>query len=171
MRLSVLITTSKATKKNLDLLLALLMPQFKEIEDYEVYIEGNEVMQLGAKYNELLKDAAGKYVWILNDTDIISETAVQDILAAIESEPDIIAISGANNTTDHVTDWTADRDKFSVHCPMKLEIAKRVKFRKRSIKAESIWAKETRSLLSTSATEVKIEKPIIQKRIGLKIVK
>lgn len=171
MRLSVLITTSRKTKKNLDLLLGLLMPQFKDIEDYEVYIEGNEVMQLGAKYNELLKDAVGDYVWILNDTDIISETAIQDILTAIEQGPVIIGINGANNTTDHVTDWSAGRDNISVHCPMRLDAARKFPFRNKSIKAEEIWKKKMAAWVGGGLKEVKIHKPIIQKRIALKLVK
>lgn len=170
MILSVLITTTKETKSKLDHLLSILLPQMKGLDGLmEVYIEGEPKMQMGEKLNSLLKDAAGKYVWFLNDTDLISETAISDIFKAAESSPDIIGISGMTTTNDlSPYDWKVSIEsdnKLILNSPIKRALVK--KFRNRSVKAVDVWLEDMLNI-SPFVLESVIEKPIIHKRIEFK---
>lgn len=92
MILSILIPSTRERKPFLDQLLAILTPQMKD-HDMEVLMDfGGE--HASKKRNSMMKDAQGKYVWFLNDGDLISETAVEDILNIADKDPDVIGISG-----------------------------------------------------------------------------
>lgn len=167
-KLSILIPTSQKTKPMLDQLLAILLPQIKELEgQIEIFLEGDPKMAIGAKMNSLLKDATGEYVWFLKDTDLISETAIEDLFAAFLFEPDVVTISGMT-TFNHRNpcDWKQGPDcerKPNHNSPMKAEIARLVPFRKSKVEALEVWAKRINTLHPwNSHTEV--EKPIIHNR-------
>lgn len=171
MKLSILIPTCKENKKSLDQLFATLLPQIKELEgEIEIFLEADPKMQIGAKMNSILKDAVGRYVWFLNDTDLVSETSIHDIFKAIDSEPDIIKIHGANRVVDKVTDWKSGINNPCFNSPMKIEHARLYPFRKKSIKAVESWLREFERM-SPFVTEAEIEKPIIRKNIGLTVIK
>lgn len=95
MILSILILSHVSRKHLFDQLYAILAPQLKpELEDkVEVLIDlsGDSTTK---KRNGLVSDANGKYVWFVNDGDHVSETAVEDILKAADSDCDLIAING-----------------------------------------------------------------------------
>ena len=168
MKLSILIPATKEHQRHLDRLLALLMPQTKEFEGgIEVYIEADHKMAIGSKCNSLLKDAIGKYVWFLNPTDVISDTAVSDIFTAIESEPDSVTISGSTAINGKAEDWTVSN---TWQNPMKRSIAIRESFRKRSVKAIQIWEKRLNNI-SPFVHVVAIEKPIVRNNVELSVVK
>lgn len=168
MKLSILIHASKEQKQHLDRLLSLVMPQTKPFEgEIEVFIEADSSMQIGAKCNSLLKDAVGKYIWFLNPTDVISDTAVSDIFKAIESGPDSITISGSTAINGKAEDWTVSN---SWKNPMKRSIAIRESFRKRSVKAIQIWEKRLNNI-SPFFHVALIEKPIVRNNVELTVVK
>ena len=168
MLLSILIPTSKDTKPKLDQLLAILLPQIKGLDgQIEIFLEGDVKMAIGAKMNSLLKDAIGRYVWFLKDTDLISDTAIQDLFSAFLLEPDVIAISGMSTFNGrNPCDWAQGINlerKPNHNSPMKRELANMVTFRKRKIDALEIWAKEINKI-NPWITEIEIEKPIIHNR-------
>jgi hypothetical protein len=181
MILSILIPTKKENKKYLDQLLALLLPQIKDLDGkIEIYIEGDNKMQIGEKMNSLLKDAIGEYVWFLEDTQIVSDTAIQDIFKSVESKPDVINICGGTSLNGlGIYDWKQgigmelppDHNN-----PMKRSLSKSIKFRKRKVDALQIWANDLNRSFDNSdrlfqvpikITNVTIDKPILHKRIIL----
>lgn len=163
MKLSILIPTTQETQKHLNQLLGVLLPQTKPFEgDVHIDIEGGVKMNRGQKCNSLLRDAEGEYVWFLEDTDIVSETAVADIFTAIESNPDLIGLNGATNVNGNVKDWYKP---LSFNSPVKKELVCKFKPRK---DACIIWEKQ---MLRKSYNLVDIDKPLIRKNIGLTIVK
>jgi hypothetical protein len=95
MILSILICSHRFRKNILDGLLAIVNPQLKPelLGQVEILLDLSDE-DTGKKRNGLIKDAAGEYVWFINDGDFVSETAVQDILKAAESKADFLAISG-----------------------------------------------------------------------------
>lgn len=171
MILSILIPTSQKNKPRLDQLLATLLPQIKELEDQiEIFIEGDNKMGIGAKMNSLLKDAAGKYVWFLKDTDLISETAIEDLFSAFLLEPDVVTISGMTTFNErNPCDWKQgpECERKPNYCsPMKAEIARLVPFRKAKAEALEVWALRMNTLHPWKTT-TEVEKPIIHNRHDL----
>lgn len=172
MTLSILIAAKKENRKNLDVLIAILAPQMNGLHgQVHVDIESDDKMTVGEKMNSLLKDAIGKYVWMLEDTDIVSETAILDIFSCLAMEPDVVAITGASsfggrNPCDWKQGLNEDR-KPDHNNPMKLELARRIQFRKRKVNALAIWSREMNKM-APWAYEVEIEKPIIHKAHDIK---
>ena len=163
MKLSILIPTIQDHKKSLDQLLSILLPQTKDFEgDVHIDIEGDLKMNRGAKCNSLIKDAEGEYVWFLEDTDVISETAVSDIFEAIKKDPEMIGIYGATNVNGNVKDWYKP---LCFNSPVKKDRVLKFKNQKN---AEELWVK---AMTKQSFKHIDIEKPIIRKNIGLTLVK
>lgn len=172
MQLSILIPTTEENKKNLDILIAILGPQMEGLQgDIEILIEGDRDKGIGAKLNGLIKDAMGKYVWMLKDTDIVSETCVIDIFSCIALDPDVITISGMTTWNDRdPCDWKQgiNEDRKPNYCsPMKRRLASIIPFRKRKIDALEMWAKQMK-VIAPWVNEVEIEKPIIHNRNELR---
>jgi hypothetical protein len=169
MILSILIATKYQDRKRLDHLLSTLLPQIKGLDgQLHVDIEaGGSNFHVGDKMNSLLRGAEGKYCWMLQDTDLVSDTAIQDLLSSFLLEPDILTISGMT-TFNHRNpcDWTQ-----GIHCerkpnhnsPMRTELARLIPFRKRKVDALEIWAREM-NRLNPWKTETEIEHPIIHNR-------
>lgn len=172
MILSILIASSKETKAKLDQLYAVLLPQLHKLDDIEIYIETDAKMRIGAKMNSLLKDSIGDYVWMLKDSDLVSETAVKDIYAAVLSEPDVVGISGMSTFNGRTPcDWKQGIDeerKPNHNSPMKRTIANIIPFRKRKVDSLEIWAKEM-NRIAPWVTEIVIDKPIIHNRHELSV--
>jgi hypothetical protein len=163
MTLSILILHKQENLVKLNQLLAILLPQIKGLDDdLEIYIEGERMMQEGDKCNSLIKDAIGKYVWLLRDTDIISDTSVSDLLKAFESDKDIYLISGMETFNElNPKDF---KECLLLQSPMKRTFAP--KFKKKSVKAIGL------SLGSISSNGVGIiENNILHIRNGLQVIK
>ena len=163
MTLSILILHKKENLKYLNQLLAVLLPQIKDRDgELEIYIEAEPLMQEGDKCNSLLKDAIGEYVWFLRDKDIISDTAIVDLLEAFKEKKDIYLISGMETFNER------DPKDFSecllLQSPMLRSFVP--KFKKKSIKAIGI----NMTKLSTSKVGV-IKNNILHIRNGLQVVK
>ena len=163
MKLSILIPTIQANKRQLDQLLAILLPQTKEFEgDVHIDIEGGVKMNRGAKCNSLIKDAEGEYIWFLEDTDLISETALSDIFEALKFDPDMVGINGSTNVNGNVKDWYKP---LCFNSPVKKSRVLKFKNQKN---AEELWIK---AMIKGSFKHVDIEKPLVRKNIGLTLVK
>lgn len=95
MILSILICSHRFRKPIFDQVFAILAGQLTpDLEDkVEMQIDLSDE-DIGKKRNGLVKDAQGKYVWFVNDGDLVSETSVSEILKAAESDADFLAISG-----------------------------------------------------------------------------
>jgi hypothetical protein len=134
----------------------------------------------GQKRNDLLMKAVGEYVWFIDDDDWISDTAIEDILEGIKTNPDSFAINGTyTENGQNKTQWFISKDL--EYCastingkevylrppnhitPMKRNIAIQIMFPDKS-NAEDydfcIRLKE-KGLVKT---EYKIEKPIYEYR-------
>ena len=167
MILSILIAASKTTRKDLDNLLSVLLPQIKpDLEGkVEIYIEAENLASIGWKCNSLLKDAIGKYIWFLNDTDLISDTAVSDILQAAEHDVDIVSISGAvwkNGQPSH--DWECRLPNFCWNSPMKRSLVE--SFRNRKLGAIKEWMKVMTNPYVPFSTEYVVESPMVRNNIN-----
>lgn len=130
----------------------------------------------GRKRNDLLEKARGKYVWFVDDDDMIYPYAIEDILNAAEKNPDVIGINGIM-TTDGVKqiDWeirlghqykAIQKDgkeyyiRFPNHItPMKREHAIRVKFPDKTVFEDYEWAKTLNEAGYLKTQEI-IDKPM-----------
>ena len=91
--LSILICTLPTRKHFLDKLLNVLTPQLND--RVELLIESdNGSLKIGKKRNILLDKAANDYICFVDDDDLISDTYVNDILEAIENNPDCCSLNG-----------------------------------------------------------------------------
>ena len=60
--------------------------------------------EVGAKRNRLLDQSTGRYITYVDDDDKVSEDYVSRILAAINTEPDVVGIQG-EITTNGANPW------------------------------------------------------------------
>ena len=95
--LSILICTMPKRKKMLDRLILRLKPQLSS--DVEILVHSDEgELNIGAKRNELLNKATGKYVAFVDDDDLVSDDYVELILKAAKNGTDSIGIEGTMTT-------------------------------------------------------------------------
>jgi glycosyltransferase involved in cell wall biosynthesis len=105
MLLSILICTIPSRTKELERLMARLRPQLPDTYDYDGNLDVEVIVHeelanrdggptIGANRQALLNDAAGDYVCFVDDDDYVSQDYVEQILKAIESEPDCVGIKG-----------------------------------------------------------------------------
>lgn len=96
MILSILICSRRDRRHPLNELLAIIMPQFttpEMLEQAEVCLDLSDD-PIQDKRNALVKQCRGKYIWFINDGDHVSQTCIQDVLKAVETDPDFVSISG-----------------------------------------------------------------------------
>lgn len=134
----------------------------------------------GEKRNNLLTKASGKYVWFIDDDDEISDTAITDILEAVKSDPDALAINGTMTTNgadekrwfiskdlEYKADWIDGKEVYlrpTNHItPIKRDIALQVPFELKSNFEDYAYCMKLKEL-GLVKTEVKIEKPIYHYR-------
>jgi hypothetical protein len=153
--LSILISTSKERKSKFEQLIAILLPQLRDLP-VEVLVETDSKSHESTKLNSLLKDALGKYVWIIGDVDHISSTAVSDILEATEHDPDIIGLKGMI-TQDKSVDTTWSLVNPAYFLPIKKE--KTPKFSR-----VKDWQNRWKNKLPKELTEIIIERPVYHER-------
>lgn len=105
----------------------------KPIQVEIVIDNGNLDLTIGAKRNEIMKRARGKYVSFIDDDDQVSTAYVSRILAAMEGSPDCVALDGImtwegvnpqpfyHSVLHNETGWQdlkdADGNKFYVRTP------------------------------------------------------
>lgn len=159
--LSILIPSKN--KDQLDQLLAILLPQLNDFQKQVEIIIDKEKISIGQKMNGLLEDAYGKYIWFIEESCLVSETAISDVFKAIESEPDMVNINGAFKIKDKQMNWKMGINELMKPrhiVPMKKEIALKIPFRKVSKNALDKWSKDMNRIKAWT-TESVIEKPIL----------
>lgn len=188
MILSILIPTLPERKKFLDEMLTNISEQLYRIgawDKVEVLTDDRDrSFTTGFKRNELLRTATGKYVWFVDDDDYIYPYAIEDILKAVEGNPDVVGINGIM-TTDGANqiDWeirigheykAVKRNgkeyylRFPNHItPMKREHAVRVKFPNKVVFEDYEWAEQLNRAGYLKTQEV-IEKPLYHYRCRTK---
>lgn len=131
---------------------------------------------IGIMRNELVKKATGKYIVFIDDDDWVSDTYIEDILQAAESDPDVITFNGWMTTdgasrVDFVLKLGEDYCergglyyRYPNHlCPIKREIARMVHFKNIHHQEDYKFATELRDR-KLLKTEVHIEKQLYHYR-------
>jgi hypothetical protein len=98
MTLSILISSKRERKNNLDQLLAIIIPQFTPVMQQVEVLINKDLLPTHAKRNELAKSAKGTYVWFINDGDWIAEYAIAEVLSCAQSGCDCLAMNGVVTT-------------------------------------------------------------------------
>lgn len=140
----------------------------------EIIVDGrDETVTTGVKRNSLLERATKKYVWFIDDDDMILPGAIAAIFKAMKSDPDCMAINGIMTTDGNEGEpFFIYRDcpeyktvdgiyhRFTNHItPIRAEIAKQIKFENLTYHDDYKWAvalKESGLL----KTEMEIVTPI-----------
>ena len=65
-----------------------LIKQFSELgqkinTDYEIVVDNDEIKSIGEKRNNLMDSAKSKYIWFIDDDDMISGRAVKKVLEGV----------------------------------------------------------------------------------------
>lgn len=92
MRLQILIPTLPERRAYLTRLMGYLDRQKKNLD--VMVDDRNRSVSIGQKRNSLLAKAIGDYVVFIDDDDHISDTYIQDILQALETNPDVVTFNG-----------------------------------------------------------------------------
>ncbi len=138
----------------------------------------------GEKRNDLLKTASGKYVWHVDDDDFIYEYAIEEILKAVEIDPDVIGICGIM-TVDGKNEIGWEIRLGHPYCatirngkefylrhpnhitPMKREIALKIPFPNKTFGEDYEWSKKLNDA-GHLKTQAIIEKPLYHYRCRTK---
>lgn len=173
MSLSILIPTLPQRKVILGDLLNEINEQ-RNCYDVEVLTDSrDETVTTGVKRNSLLERATKKYVWFVDDDDMIMPGAIAAIFKAMESNPDCMAIDGIMTTDggeperfrifkgcDDYIKMEGVYYRFTNHItPIRASIAKQIKFENLTYHDDYKWAvalKES-GLLKTEAV---VETPV-----------
>lgn len=172
--LSILIPTIKKHRAKFSELAIHLSKQI--VPGVEVVFDTDEHLTTGAKRNELLRDAKGKYVVFVDSDDWVPIYYISELLKAIRTDADSFAINGTISTNGkNVLNWYISKDlpykeshrngqkvylRYPNHItPMKREIALQVEFPDKVHGEDYEWATELhkRNLIKT---EHRIEKPM-----------
>ena len=172
--LSILIVTLEGREDLYNRLIQCLEPQLNDSVEVLTYKDTRE-LTTGAKRNDLIMRATGKYVCFVDDDDLVSEDYVELILKAAEKDPDCIGIEvektvdGKNPTTNIHSLKALERGYYWAQgaaaiyfvpdhlTPIKREIVSKVKFKDIS-KAEDTYF--SLKVLKYLKTEEYIPKPI-----------
>ena len=180
MKLSILICSLEKRKEQLAELLAELNLQITSCDASTIVEVLTEVdskqITTGAKRNNLLNKAQGKYICFIDDDDHIYPNYIKLILEAIESDADCIATCGIYSINGgHPVKWRLskdfiDQDKFDSQIneivffrranhltPVKRELALQAMFPDQSNAEDQEYSRRLNPFLKT---EVKIDKSI-----------
>lgn len=178
MKLSILIRSLYKREAMLNSLLANLYTQIVKGNYYfsvEVLVNrDNKEITSGAKANELLLAATGKYIVFIDDDDEVSENYIQLILEAIEADTDCIgtcgtySIDGGRKIRWRLSKDYIDQDYYESSeliylrrtnhiSPVKRELALLAMFPDKSNAEDKEYSERLHKHLKT---EVKIEQPI-----------
>jgi glycosyltransferase involved in cell wall biosynthesis len=134
----------------------------------------------GKKRNDLLNAAQGKYVWFIDDDDMIFPNSINLILSALQKNPDALAINGIITTNgvdkkqwfiskdfEYVSDASRGYEIYlrpTNHItPIRKEIAKSVTFEDKSNFEDYAYCMELKRL-KLIKTEIEIKEPIYHYR-------
>jgi glycosyltransferase involved in cell wall biosynthesis len=103
MKLSILIPTlnEQNRRQSLRRLLAILQPQVNKYPgDIEILInDAGRSVPTGTKRNNLIQDSQGDYFCFIDDDDLIPEYYVDELIKAIDQEPDVVTFIGYMTTS------------------------------------------------------------------------
>ena len=168
MKLSILIASLIGREYYLNRMLSLLEPQLTPEVELVIEIDNKE-LSIGAKSQKMLERAKGDYVCRVDDDDIVPAYYVSEILKAIESNPDCVAINGIITIDDknpkpfyhsiEYDDWFG-KDAIFYRCPnhinpVKRELALKVGWDDMRNCGDYKYSMELKSFLKT---EIVIEK-------------
>ena len=163
--------------------LSLLLRQLDKQKTDEVEIitaSDNRVITTGAKRNKLVNEATGKYACFIDDDDWVHDWYVEEILKAIETDPDAVAMNGimTTNGRDFKTwdismhnQYRTERRRGIVHyvryhnhlSPVKLEIMRQFPFKDITIGEDFDYATRMHES-GLIKTEAKIIRPMYEYR-------
>lgn len=156
-KLSILIPTLPERSHYLDNMLRNLNAQ--RTFEIEILIDKRtREVSTGVKRNDLLKKSIGKYTTFVDDDDEVPPYYVEEILKAIEKDPDVVCLDGFMTTDgDNRVDWemrlghpyaATERNgkefylRFPNHlCPMKREHSVNMFFPDMTLGEDYQWAK------------------------------
>jgi glycosyltransferase involved in cell wall biosynthesis len=159
MKISVLIPTIEGRKEMFKELKTELLKQFTDLglkinQDYEIVVDNDELKSIGEKRNTLMDSAKGKYIWFIDDDDMISGRAVKKVMEGVELGVDVVELRG-------VITWNGENPEEFVHSiryksydkvngvyirppnhlnPMKKELAVKHRFPLKSFGEDTDWA-------------------------------
>lgn len=133
MKLSILMASLVGREYYLNRMLSLLEPQLTS--EVELILEiDDKKLSVGAKSQKMLERAKGDYICYIDDDDIIPAYYILEILKAIESKPDCVAVNGILTIDDKnpqpfyhsikYDDWISKDYKF-YRCPNHINPVKR----------------------------------------------
>ena len=93
MKLSILIPSMVIRRDMFTRLMYVLHPQLTKEVEILVDVDRGET-HLGVKRQEMLEKAMGDYVCSIDDDDLVAATYIEDILNAIDQEPDAVGFNG-----------------------------------------------------------------------------
>jgi glycosyltransferase involved in cell wall biosynthesis len=180
MKLSILICSLPERAHHLANMLSLITHQIKDGVEFIVDNRPRHI-PTGVKRNDLMAQAKGEWVCFVDDDDYISPDYVEEILKALESNPDVVTFKGwmTTNGISHV-DWCiklgekyearTDPDgitryyRFPNHlCPMRKSIATVHTFPAIWQGEDYAWAKKIHDF-GMLKTEVHIDKKLYHYR-------
>lgn len=177
MTLSILIPTLPERKQFLTWMVQAIESSAPNDGTVELIIDDRDSRTTtGEKRNSLIERATGTYVWQVDDDDSIYPYAIDEILKATQSSPDVIGINGIMTTNGrNEQGWEIRLGhpyqavmrngkeyylRFPNHItPMKREHALKAKFEHLSKEEDYRWACALRDL-NVLKTQVVIEKPV-----------
>lgn len=176
-KLSILIPSLDRRKHYLDRLISILTPQLTD--DVEVVVNTDDGKKsIGTKRNELLRNATGDYIAFVDDDDIVEPYYVEEILKAIDQNPDVVGmhllhvedgvLRGLTYHSLKYTHWWDEPNKDDSNLknyyrnpnhlnPIRREIALHVGFPEINFGEDKDYSYKIRQYLKT---EVYIDKPI-----------
>jgi glycosyltransferase involved in cell wall biosynthesis len=108
--LSILICTLPDRKAMFDFLVSSLINQYEGL-DVDIAYNFNEKISTGAKRNELLNGASGKYISFIDDDDEVSPYYIQEILKGAETDCDCMGMLGYMTTNGaNKIGWELSKD-------------------------------------------------------------
>jgi glycosyltransferase involved in cell wall biosynthesis len=158
-----------------------LIKQINPNEVEIIYSLDKGEVSTGEKRNKLLQAASGDYIAFIDADDWVPDYYVEEILKAIESGPDCVAINGTM-TTDGEKEiaWMISKDfknetifeagipfyiRTTNHlAPVRRELALQVGFKDKKYQEDSDYAAALNPLLKT---ETKIDKPMYEYRFTI----
>lgn len=163
--LSILIPTVVGREKEFDLLVSCLGKQYSGVDVEISYIKDNKEITIGEKREQLYRKANGLYSLQIDDDDDIHPQAIQIILDAIKSNPNVPCVTyrekcimnGEYKSSNHSIRYDKWMDNFDgydyVRCPfykdvIRTDIAQSVPFEKIRYNEDERWSMAIKSLLT-----------------------
>lgn len=164
--LSILIPTVVGRENEFNLLYAKLAYQYQGIDVEVTSLKDSKEMTIGEKRERLYQMANGLFSWMIDDDDSIAGNAIQLILEAIKSNPEVPCITfrekcmmnGVYKSSNHSVRYEKWQDNFDgydyVRCPfykdvIRTDIAKSVPFEHIRYNEDEMWSMAIKPLLTS----------------------